>query len=265
MKRIQAAFDRLKRERRKGIIPFLVAGDPDLETTRELLIELGKAGSTLIELGVPFSDPMADGPVIQRAAERALKKQFGLGELLSMVSEVREVIETPLVLFSYLNPLLQYGFQRLAQDARSAGIDGVLVTDLSPEEADEFANYLRANDLDMIFLAAPTSSDERLQMIASKASGFIYAVSRLGVTGAQADVSRDAEELVNRVRRFTELPIAVGFGISNADQVSQVWRSADAAVVGSAIVAEIERLRSSPDLVGRTTDFYRSLIPGIGS
>lgn len=265
MKRIQAAFDRLKRERRKGIIPFLVAGDPELETTRELLIELGKAGSTLIELGVPFSDPMADGPVIQRAAERALKKQFGLGELLSMVSEVREVIETPLVLFSYLNPLLQYGFQRLAQDARSAGIDGVLVTDLSPEEADEFANYLRANDLDMIFLAAPTSSDERLQMIASKASGFIYAVSRLGVTGAQADVSRDAEELVNRVRRFTELPIAVGFGISNAEQVSQVWRSADAAVVGSAIVAEIERLRSSPDLVGRTTDFYRSLIPGIGS
>ena len=265
MKRIQAAFDRLKRERRKGIIPFLVAGDPDLKTTRELLIELGKAGSTLIELGVPFSDPMADGPVIQRAAERALKKQFGLCELLSMVAEVRGVTETPLVLFSYLNPLLQYGFQRLAQDARSAGIDGMLVTDLSPEEADEFANYLRANDLDMIFLAAPTSSDERLQMIASKASGFIYAVSRLGVTGAQADVSGDAEELVNRVRRFTELPVAVGFGISNADQVAQVWRSADAVVVGSAIVAEIERLRGSPDLVGRTADFYRSLIPGIGS
>jgi tryptophan synthase alpha chain len=263
MSAIDQAFARLKAENRKGIIPFIVAGDPDLRTTRDILIELGRAGATLIELGVPFSDPMADGPVIQRASERALKSSFGLQEVLSIAAEVRQVSSVPIVLFSYLNPLLQYGFERLAREARLAGIDGVLVTDLAPEEADDFAATLRANGLDMIFLVAPTSSSARLQMISEKASGFIYAVSRLGVTGAQNDLSSEAEELVSRVRTLTDLPIAVGFGISNAEQVANVWQYADAAVVGSAIVAEIERLPKKRNLEGHVGSFFRSLIPGI--
>ena len=262
MNRIQSAFAQLKDSQRKGMIPFVVAGDPDLNTTRDLLIELGSAGATLIELGIPFSDPMADGPVIQRAAERALKNSFGVSEVLSLAADVRRVSNTPLVLFSYLNPLLQYGFERLGRDAKQAGLDGVLVTDLAPEESDEFASCLQLNGLDMIFLVAPTSSDERLQMIAGKASGFIYAVSRLGVTGTQSDVSGEAEILVKRVRQFSSLPVAVGFGISNATQVAEVWRFADAAVIGSAIVAEIERSSKKRGLAQHIGSHFRSLIPG---
>lgn len=249
MGRIDEAFNELRRAGKKGFIPFITAGDPDLAATAEMLLQLSQAGATVIELGVPFSDPMADGPVIQRSSERALRHGVGLGDLLAMVASVRAQSETPIILFSYFNPLLQFGLKRLAEEAKAAGVDGVLVTDLSPEEAGEFENELRANDLDMIFLIAPTSTDERLKLVAEHARGFIYAVSRAGVTGVRTSVSVEAEKLVNRMRSFSALPIAVGFGISTAEQVKDVQRYADAVVVGSAIVAEIERLQgATPDL-----------------
>jgi tryptophan synthase alpha chain len=257
--RIEDAFTNLKQQGRKGFIPFITAGDPDLATTERLLTELARAGATVIELGVPFSDPMADGPVIQRASERALKNSFGLQDLLDMVARVRQQIDTPIILFSYFNPLLQFGVKRVAAAAKEAGLDGVLVTDLTPEESGDFESELRANGLDMIFLVAPTSTDERLKLVAHHASGFVYAVSRAGVTGTRESVSVEAEKLVNRMRRFTSLPIAVGFGISNADQVRDVQRYADAVVVGSAIVAEMERLGNASDVAQKIGEFARAL------
>jgi tryptophan synthase alpha chain len=272
---ISEAFSNLKREGKKGFIPFITAGDPDLETTLELIVELARAGATLIELGVPFTDPMADGPVIQRASERALRHPFGLTEILQVVAEARKQTDVPILLFSYFNPLLQFcaherasktsalpafSFEILAREAKRAGVDGILVTDLVPEEASEFASALRANDLDTIFLVAPTSTDERLQMVAERASGFIYAVSRAGVTGAREEMSAEAEKLVRRVRQYSDLPVAVGFGISKPEQVADVWRYADAAVVGSAIVGEIEQAKSAADAVSRVGQFARQLI-----
>ena len=259
MGRIDDAFNTLKQQGKKGIVPFVTAGDPDLATTERLLVELSQAGATLIELGVPFSDPMADGPVIQRASERALKNNFGLQDLLDSAARARKQIDTPIILFSYYNPLLQFGLKRIAQATRDAGLDGILVTDLTPEESGEFEAELRANDLNMIFLIAPTSTDERLRLVAEHASGFIYAVSRAGVTGARSSVSAEAEKLVTRMRQFSTLPIAVGFGISNAEQVRDVRRYADAVVVGSAIVAEMERLTDAPDIAQRIGRFVTGL------
>jgi tryptophan synthase alpha chain len=275
MSRIAETFALLKHENRRGFIPFITAGDPDLETTRDLIVELARAGATLIELGVPFTDPMADGPVIQRASERALRHPFGLTEILQVVAEARKQTGVPIILFSYFNPLLQFcaneradetsalpafSFEILAREAKRAGVDGILVTDLVPEEAGEFASVLRAHDLDMIFLVAPTSTDERLQMVAERASGFIYAVSRAGVTGVRDEMNAEAEKLVRRVRQFSDLPVAVGFGISKPEQVADVWRYADAAVVGSAIVGEIEQAKSAADAVSRVGQFARHLI-----
>jgi tryptophan synthase alpha chain len=257
--RIAASFTTLEREGKKGFIPFITAGDPDLATTEKLLVTLAQSGATLIELGVPFSDPMADGPVIQRASERALNHNFGLQEILDVVQRARETIDVPVILFSYYNPLFQFGLKRLAEAAKNAGLDGVLVTDLTPEESGELQDELRASDLDMIFLIAPTSTDERLKLVAERASGFIYAVSRAGVTGTRESVSAEAEKLVNRVRKFSELPVAVGFGISNAEQVADVQRYADAVVVGSAIVAEMERMGNSPELVKHIGEFLTRL------
>jgi tryptophan synthase alpha chain len=259
--RIDEVFVRLKADNQKGFIPFIVAGDPDLETTEQLLIELGLAGAAIIELGVPFSDPMADGPLIQRAAERALKHGFGLQEILDTVARARQKVKTPIVLFSYYNPLLQFGAAQVAEEARKAGVDGVLVTDLTPEESADFASCLRMNDLDLIFLAAPTSTDVRLRMISNQASGFIYAVSRRGVTGLRDRISSEAEHLVERIRKYSDLPVAVGFGVSNSDHVTEIWRFADAAVAGSAIVAEIEKHIGTFDLVSRVSKFVRTLMP----
>ena len=260
MTRITKGFAALKQEGKKGFIPFITAGDPDLETTRDLILELDRVGATVIELGVPFSDPMADGPVIQRASERALRHNFGLAEILQTIAEARKQTRVPIVLFSYFNPLLQFGIEKLAREAEHAGVDGILVTDLAPEEAGRFAAMLRAHEIDMIFLVAPTSTDERLKMVAERASGFIYAVSRTGVTGAQAEMSVEAEKLVSRVRQFSDLPVAVGFGISKPDQVADVWRYADAAVVGSAIVGEIEKAQSAAEAVSMVSRFARELI-----
>jgi len=257
--RIENAFTTLKEQGRKGFIPFITAGDPDLATTEQLLVELTQAGATVIELGVPFSDPMADGPVIQRASERALKNSFSLQDLLDIVARARKQIDTPIILFSYFNPLFQFGMKHVATAAKEAGLDGILVTDMTPEESGEFESELRANGLDMNFLVAPTSTDERLKLVADHASGFVYAVSRAGVTGTRESVSAEAEKLVQRMRRFTSLPIAVGFGISNVDQVRDVQCYADAVVVGSAIVAEMERLGTAPDVAQKIGEFARAL------
>ncbi|HEX9961421.1 MAG TPA: tryptophan synthase subunit alpha [Pyrinomonadaceae bacterium] len=259
--RIAESFKRLKNENRKGFIPFITAGDPDLKRTKDLILMLARAGATVIELGVPFSDPMADGVVIQRASERALKRDFGIAEILESVREARAETNAAIILFSYFNPLLQYGLEKLCADARAAGVDGFLVTDLVPEEAVEFSGLLRQNNLDMIFLVAPTSADERLKIIAERASGFIYAVSRAGVTGAREQTSQSAEILVERVRKFSDLPVAVGFGISTAEQIAETWRYADAAVVGSAIVREIENSGGEDNLVEKVGEFVRKLLP----
>ena len=260
MSRIAETFGKLKPESRRGFIPFVTAGDPDLETTRKLVVELAHVGSTLIELGIPFSDPMADGPVIQRASERALSRHVGVGEVLQVVSDARRETAVPIILFSYFNPLLQFGIENLANEAQRTGVDGILVTDLIPEEAEEFAATMRRHDLDLIFLVAPTSTDERLRLIAERASGFIYAVSRAGVTGAREEMSAEAEKLVRRVRQFSDLPVAVGFGISRPEHLLDVWRYADAAVVGSAIVSEIEKAESADDAVQRVGAFARELL-----
>ena len=262
MSRITAAFEALKREGKKGFIPFITAGDPDLGITEELLVALSAAGATVIELGVPFTDPMADGPVIQRASERALRHGFTLSEVFETAAKASKRMSTPVVLFSYFNPLLQFGLENVCRTAAAAGIDGILVTDLTPEESGSLAELATQYELDLIFLVAPTSSDARLQMITERASGFIYAVSRAGVTGTREAISTEAEKLVSRVRRFSNLPIAVGFGISTTEQVKETARYADAVVVGSAIVAEIER--SGPhEVVARTRDFSRRLMLGL--
>ena len=209
---------------------------------------------------MPFSDPMADGPVIQRASERALRHGFGLAEILDVVRAVRKQTAVPIVLFSYFNPLLQFGLEKLAREAEHAEIDGILVTDLIPEEAGRFSLTLRAHEIDLIFLAAPTSTDARLQMIGERASGFIYAVSRAGVTGTREKLSAEAEKLVARLRKVSDLPVAVGFGISTPEHVRDVWRYADAAVVGSAIVELIEGHAGEADLVPKVGKFLASLI-----
>jgi tryptophan synthase alpha chain len=261
MSRIRDTFAELKHSGRGGFIPFITAGDPDLETTELLLVELAAAGADIIELGVPFSDPVADGEVIQRASERALGKGVTLSEALRCVSNAKAHVDIPIVLFSYLNPLLKFGKDRLAEDAKRAGVDAVLITDLTPEEAGPWIRALRGRGIDLIFLVAPTTSDERLTRITQQAHGFIYAVSRAGVTGVRNEVPRDAEPLVKRVRAVSDLPVAVGFGISTAEQVRQVWRFADAAVIGSAIVSEIEKLADSRELVNHISQFARLLLP----
>ncbi|MCA1621056.1 MAG: tryptophan synthase subunit alpha [Acidobacteria bacterium] len=255
------AFRKLEGAGRRGFIPFITAGDPDLRTTRALLVELARAGATLIELGVPFSDPVADGPVIQRASERALRQNVGLADVLETLADARRDTDVPVILFSYFNPLLQFGVERLAEESARAGVDGILATDLVPEESAEFNAVLTRRGLDQIFLVAPTTSDARLRLVAERASGFVYAVSRAGVTGARTDLSSEAARLVGRVRGVTRLPVAVGFGISRPEHVAEVWHYADAAVVGSALVAEIEEHAGRPDLVARVGQFARSLLP----
>jgi tryptophan synthase alpha chain len=260
MSRIRETFASLRRASRSGFIPFVTAGDPDIETTERLLIELAAAGADIIEVGVPFSDPVADGETIQRASERALRKGVTVRDVLTCIARTRQCIDVPIVLFSYFNPLLSFGKERLANAARAAGADAVLVTDLIPEEAGAWTETLNQFDIDPIFLVAPTTSDKRLNEIARQARGFIYAVSRAGVTGARDQMTEDAETLVKRVRLVTDLPVAVGFGISTAEQLRAVWRFADAAVVGSAIVREIERLSGKDDLVTQLGQFARSLL-----
>ncbi|NWG12519.1 MAG: tryptophan synthase subunit alpha [Acidobacteria bacterium] len=260
---IRAAFERLKKEGRKAFIPYVTAGDPDLDTTVELVLELERSGSAIVELGIPFSDPLADGPTIQRASERALRHGYRLADYLEGVERIRSRSGIPIVMFSYFNPILQYGLESLARDARMAGVNGLLVTDMTPEEGTEYRACLEAQGVDPIFLAAPTSSTERVLRIVACTRGFVYIISRTGVTGTRDLLSEAIEPTVRRVRAHTDLPVAVGFGISRPEHVRAVWEIAEGAVVGSAIVAEIERQSASGEVVARVGEFCRWLIqPG---
>jgi tryptophan synthase alpha chain len=223
-----------------GLVAYLTCGDPDLRTTREVALAAVSAGAEVIELGVPFSDPVADGPVIQRASERALRNHVSLEDVLKLATEIRRESDAGLIIFSYLNPIVRMGLEKFAATVANAGVDGALVTDLPVEEAGEYLTHMRKRNLATVFLAAPTSTDERLERICEVSTGFVYAVSRTGVTGARKDLAEDAEKLVRRLRRFTKLPIALGFGISGPEQFAAVGRFADAAVVGSAIVQTVE-------------------------
>ena len=223
-----------------GLVAYVTCGDPDLATTRDVVLAAARAGADVIELGVPFSDPVADGPVIQRASQRALEGGTRLDDVLDLAREIRRQSDVGLIVFSYLNPVLRFGLERFAAAARAAGVDGALITDLTVEESGAYLALMRAQRLATVFLAAPTSPDARLRRIAQASSGFVYAVSRTGITGQQKQLSAEARDLVRRLRRFTKLPIAVGFGISNAEQFAEVGKFADAAVVGSAIVQAIE-------------------------
>jgi tryptophan synthase alpha chain len=261
MSRIEEKFAKLKANGEKGFIPFITAGDPNMEASLEIVLKLAELGAAVIEIGVPFSDPMADGPTIQRSSDRALKNGTNLSGILKMVETMPQTTDVPVVLFSYLNPLLRFGMERLADEAARIGIDGILITDVVENEATEIAKGLNTKGIDLISLVTPTTTDKRLEKICASASGFIYAVSRAGVTGAQSETSSDAEKLVRRTRKFTDLPIAVGFGISTAAQIADVWRYADAAVVGSVIVAEIERCQDPADAPNKVAELVKGLIP----
>jgi tryptophan synthase alpha chain len=232
----------IKFNRKPGLVIYLTAGDPDLATSRDVALAAIDAGADVLELGVPFSDPIADGPVIQRASERALAQGTRLQDVLALAAEIRAMRPSAgLVIFSYFNPVLRFGLERFCAEAAHCGVDAVLITDLIVEESEEYLTQLHHNGLKPIFLAAPTSTDHRLKMIANVSQGFVYAISRVGITGAQQNLASDARRLVDRIRRFTTLPIAVGFGISTADHVAAVGEFADAAVIGTAIVSLIEK------------------------
>src|SRR5246500_1424381 len=242
--RISRRFADLHDAGELGIVAYITAGDPSLDATHKFVLALADAGADVIELGVPFSDPLADGPTIQRASERALKAGASLAGVLELVRCIRESSQVPLVLFTYFNPILQMGLEKFAAAAAQAGADGVLVTDLTPEESEDYRRIVHSQNLDTIFLAAPTSDDARLQKISACSSGFLYLISRTGVTGAKDSLPDDLPRLLRRVHHFTNLPVAVGFGISLPGHVSVLGGLADAAVVGSALVSEVENAKS---------------------
>jgi tryptophan synthase alpha chain len=246
MTRITNRWTELRRQGAKALVPFIMAGDPDMPRSVEVVLALADAGADIIELGVPFSEPIADGPVVQRAGERALKQGACLPAILDMVREIRRKSEVPLLLFSYLNPVLRYGFERFAADAVAAGADGVLITDLSVEEAGPFVSVMRRHSLDTVFLAAPTSTDERLKRVAELSTGFVYAITRMGVTGAREQLSDSIAPLVKRLRACTALPIAAGFGISRPEHLAALAPFVDGVVVGSALVSCLEEHAENP-------------------
>ena len=259
MSRIAETFQRIRAGGQPGLVTFITAGDPDLAKTPGVLCALDRAGADVIEVGVPFSDPLADGPVIQRATERALAAGATLSNVLDLVGECRRAVRAPLVIFSYANPILRLGAERFADRAREAGVDGVLVLDLPIEEADDFRNMLNTRGIDTILLLSPTTTDDRLRQAAALGSGFLYAISRLGVTGARERIADGAREMVERVRRVSPLPVALGFGISRPEHVREVGQWADAAVVGSALVDVMARAGASSDLNARVEEYVRWL------
>lgn len=245
--------------KRPGLVAYVTCGDPDVDTTVAVILAGVQAGADVIELGVPFSDPVADGPVIQAASERALQGGTSVKDVLSVARQVRRHTDAGLVVFSYMNPLLRYGLDKFCAEAASAGVDGVLVTDLPVEESTAYIAAMTKHNLDPIFLAAPTSPDARLKLIAENSRGFVYAVSRTGVTGTRQEIAADAKDLVIRLRKYTKLPIAVGFGVSTAEQFAEVGRFADAAVVGSAIM---QRVCDNP---GNEADAVKHFVRGLTS
>ena len=259
MSRLAATFNRIRSNGHPGLVTYVTAGDPSLDRTGDILQALDRAGADVLEVGVPFSDPLADGPVIQRATERALAVGTTLSGVLDLVQRVRPDIAAPVVIFSYANPILRLGTERFADRARAAGVDGVLVLDLPIEEAHEFRGMMAQREIDTIFLLSPTTTDERIRKAAALGSGFLYAISRLGVTGARDALADGAREMVERIRTSSTLPVALGFGISKPEHVREVGRWADAAVVGSALVNIIAEAGGSPDLTSRVEEYVRWL------
>ena len=259
MGRITDAFDRLKREGHTGLVTYITAGDPTIARTQDILFALERAGADVIELGVPFSDPLADGPVIQRATERALAGGTTLEEVIRLVERVRERLTVPVVLFTYANPILRMGLREFGQRASAAGVDGVLILDLPVEEADEWRSLFESHGLDTIFLLSPTTTDDRIRQAARLGRGFLYGISRLGVTGARVAVAAGAIELADRIRRETAMPLALGFGVSHPDHVREIGRAAAAAGVGSALVQVIADAGDSEGLVPAVEGYVRWL------
>ncbi len=259
MSHLAAAFARLRSQRLPGLVTYVTAGDPDLPRTEGVLRALSRAGADVLEVGVPFSDPLADGPAIQRATERALVAKTTLSGVLDMVARVRPDVLPPVVIFSYANPIFRMGAERFADRAHDAGVDGVLVLDLPIEEAGAFRAMLGSRGIDTILLLSPTTSDERLKRAAALGSGFLYAISRLGVTGARDRLADGAQDMVQRIRAVSNLPVALGFGISKPEHVREVGQWADAAVVGSALVQVIAEAGASSDLDTRVEEYVRWL------
>ena len=259
--RISRAFDRIRAEKRTGLITYVTAGDPDLARSADILCALDRAGADVLEVGIPFSEPLADGPVIQRATERALAAGATASGVLDLVKRVRASVKAPIVLFTYANPVLRMGIDVFGDRARESGVDGVLVLDLPIEEAGEFRDAMASRGIDVIFLLSPTTTDKRVEDAARLGSGFLYGISRLGVTGARDTVADGAQALAARMRAATSLPIALGFGVSSPDHVRQIGTFADAAVVGSGLVAVIAEAGKSPDLVERVESYVRWLTP----
>ena len=257
--RLAETFTQLRAEKRPGLVTYTTAGDPDLPRSAEILKALDRAGADVLEVGVPFSDPLADGPVIQRAAERAIAAGGSLRASLDMIARVRAQVKAPIVVFSYANPMLRLGLEVFARRAADAGVDGVLALDLPIEEAAGFRETLAASGIDTIFLLSPTTTDARIKTAAALGSGFLYGISRLGVTGARATVSAGAEAMVRRIRAHTAMPVALGFGISSPEQVAEVCAYADAAVVGSALVSVIAEHGGRTDLIGRVENYVQWL------
>lgn len=260
MSRIVETFNSLKIKKRKGFVAYITAGDPTLEFTESIIQELSCAGVDILEIGVPFSDPLADGPVIQEAVERALEHNTSISHIFEIIKRVRKTNQIPLVLFTYLNPVFQYGIENFAKDARDAGIDGVLILDLPPEESSEIYSVIRENNLDMIFIASPTTESSRLDEIVRLSTGFIYYVSHTGVTGEQSNIDSEIKKNVNFIKSKTEKPVAIGFGVSNSEQVKHVSEYGDAVVVGSAIVRRIKEYRNDPLAPKKVAQFVNDLL-----
>jgi tryptophan synthase alpha chain len=259
MSRIQRTFEKLRQQRKKALIPYIMAGDPDLSTTQSLVLELEKNGADMIELGVPFSDPLADGPVIQKASERALRNKTSLRDVMDLVRTLRKQTQVPLVLMTYYNPIYKYGEERFSQNAVASGVDGVIIPDLPPEEAGQLLPISYRLGLDTIFLLAPTSTPDRIRRVSESSRGFIYYVSLTGITGAAMGSSVEIKKKIQEIRRISAQPVAVGFGISTPDQAAQVAQWADGVIVGSALVKLVESHLQDPRLIKTVSGFLREL------
>ena len=259
MGRIEETFARLRYNKEKALITYIMAGDPDLDTTGSLIVAIERAGADILELGVPFSDPVADGPTIQRASDRALKSKTSLKKVMSLVKKIRRKVTVPIIVMTYYNIIFQYGLERFPVEAVSAGIDGAIIPDLPPEEAEEFISYARAAYLDTVFLLAPTSTEERIKKVTSVSSGFVYYVSMTGITGARLANLQEIKGRIPQIQKHTDLPVAVGFGISSSDEARKISRWADGVIVGSALVRLIEDNRGKKQLLTRVSGFVNSL------
>lgn len=258
--RIKSKFNELNEKKKSALITYITAGDPSLEDTKDIVLKLESSGADIIELGIPFSDPMADGPAIQLASERAIKSGATLTKILKLVKEIRKQTQIPIILFGYYNPFFIYGLDRFAKDAKKAGVDGVLVVDLPPEESYEFKRSLNKENLDLVFLLAPTSTSDRIKLVSKNCSGFIYLVSVTGVTGQRPNMNYSLQPLISEIRKYSDLPVGVGFGVSSSKQAKEISKIADAVIVGSALVRIIEKNGNNIDTVLKEMgDFTKEL------